>query len=81
MDGFEAMAEDAPAFARMARIAGLKPKGAYKIREISLACDASERTLAEEAASGRLRSKLPPGRVRGRLVEPAWFDEWWNGKR
>lgn len=78
MDGFEAMAETAPAFARMARVSGLKPKGAYRIHEVALACGASERTLSEEAASGRLRTKLPPGRARGRLVEPAWFDAWWG---
>lgn len=75
---FALMAETAPIFARMAQIAGLKPKGAYKIGELSRASGMSYRTMCEAVSSGQIKSKLPPGRVRGKLVEPAWFDAWWE---
>lgn len=63
---------------QMVEIAGLPRKGAYSLREVSKASGAAYSTLADAAASGRLKTFLPPGCVRGRLVKPDWFDEWWT---
>lgn len=63
---------------RMAQIAGLPQKGAYTLREVARASGTSYTTLYEDAVAGRLQTFLPPGRTRGRLVKPEWFEEWWK---
>lgn len=70
--------ESTPELLRMARIAGLPAKGAYTLREVARASGTSYTTLYEDAVAGRLQTFLPPGRTRGRLVKPEWFEEWWK---
>ncbi|TNU89008.1 DNA-binding protein [Eggerthella lenta] len=70
--------EGTPELLRMARIVGLPAKGAYTLREVARASGASYTTLYEDAVAGRLRTFLPPGRTRGRLVKPEWFEDWWK---
>lgn len=70
--------ESTPELLRMARIAGLPAKGAYTLREVARASGTSYTTLYEDAAAGRLKTFLPPGRTRGRLVKPEWFEDWWK---
>ncbi|WP_270207946.1 hypothetical protein [Eggerthella lenta] len=70
--------EGTPELLRMARIAGLPAKGAYTLREVARASGTSYTTLHEDAAAGRLKTFLPPGRTRGRLVKPEWFEDWWK---
>ena len=70
--------ESTPELLRMARIAGLPAKGAYTLREVARASGTSYTTLYEDAVAGRLQTFLPPGRTRGRLVKPVWFEEWWK---
>lgn len=65
-------------FALMAREAGLRPKGMYTVREVATASGVAYRTLCEEVSASRLRTFLPPGRERGRLIKPEWFDEWFS---
>lgn len=67
-----------PELLRMARIAGLPAKGAYTLREVARASGTSYTTLYEDAVAGRLQTFLPPGRTRGRLVKPEWFEDWWK---
>lgn len=62
----------------MTRLVGLPVKGAYTISEIAAASGVSPTTLRREASRGRLRTFLPPGRERGQLVKPEWFDEWFE---
>ena len=62
----------------MAQEAGLMLKGMYTVREVAEASGVAYTTLCEETAAGRLRTFLPPGRQRGRLVKPEWFDEWFS---
>ncbi len=64
--------------AEMAAQAGLKEKAAYTLREVSAASCIPYGTLASDARSGALKTFLPPGRKRGRLVRPEWFDEYWE---
>ena len=70
--------ESTPELLRMARIAVLPAKGAYTLREVARASGTSYTTLYEDAVAGRLQTFLPPGRTRGRLVKPEWFEEWWK---
>ena len=70
--------ESTPELLRRARIAGLPAKGAYTLREVARASGTSYTTLYEDAVAGRLQTFLPPGRTRGRLVKPEWFEEWWK---
>ena len=70
--------EGTPELLRMARIAGLPAKGAYTLREGARASGTSYTTLYEDAVAGRLQTFLPPGRTRGRLVKPEWFEDWWK---
>lgn len=65
-------------FAQMARESGLRPKGMYTVREVAIASGVAYRTLCEEASANRLRTFVPPGRERGRLVKPEWFDDWFS---
>ncbi|MEG2934520.1 MAG: hypothetical protein RR842_13175 [Gordonibacter sp.] len=76
--GFAEMAKVAPIFAEMAAIAGLKPKGAYQLREIEQASGIAYTTISEDAAAGKIKTFLPPGRKRGRMIKPEWFDEWFG---
>lgn len=75
--GFAFMARSAPEFARKAQLVGLKPKGAYKLNEVALASGVPYESVCKDARENRLKTRLAPGRERGRLVEPEWFDEWW----
>lgn len=70
--------EGTPELLRMACIAGLPAKGAYTLREVARASGTSYTTLYEDAVAGRLQTFLPPGRTRGRLVKPEWFEDWWK---
>lgn len=63
-------------FADMAAEAGLRPKRMYTIAEVARASGVPRSTLAEAAKDGDLKTFMPPGRLRGRLVRPEWFDEW-----
>lgn len=67
-----------PVFAEMAKAAGLKSKGMYTLREVERASSVPFTTLSEDAKSGRIKTFMPPGRKRGRLVKPEWFDEWFR---
>ena len=61
----------------MAEAAGLPRKGAYRLSEVSRASGVSMTTLRREAVAGSLKTFLPPGYERGKLVRPQCFDEWW----
>lgn len=63
-------------FAEMAERAGLPDKAAYTLREVSEASRVPYGTLAQCARDGTLKTFLPPGRRRGRLVTPEWFDDY-----
>ena len=76
--GFDLMAETAPEFARKAQLVGLTLKSAYKLNEVALASGVSYESVCKDARENRLKTRLAPGRERGRLVEPEWFDEWWK---
>lgn len=65
-------------FEDMAMAAGLKRKGAYTLPEIATATGISYDALRREANKGAIKTFLPPGRSRGYLVRPEWFDEWWE---
>lgn len=65
-------------FQSMAEDAGLPRKGMYTVREVARVSGVSRTTLQREIEAGRLRTFLPPGRERGRLVKPEWFDEWFS---
>lgn len=71
------MQQEATTFADMAQIAGLPVKGMYNVREVATASGVAYTTLCEEARTGHLRTFLPRGRSRGRLIKPMWFDEWY----
>lgn len=65
-------------FAELAEQAGLKSKLAYSIREVAEVSGIPYGTLLEDARKGKLTTFLPPGRKRGRLVRPEWFDAYWE---
>lgn len=65
-------------FAEMAAGCGLKKKSAYTLREVSEASCIPFSTIYSDARRGTLKTFLPPGRKRGRLVTPEWFDEYWE---
>lgn len=62
----------------MAEKAGMALKAAYTLREVSKASCIPYGTIAADARDGTLKTFLPPGRKRGRLVTPEWFDEYWE---
>ena len=66
------------AFVEAAQQAGLPAKLAYTVREVSQVSGIPYSTLQAAVASGALRSFLPPGRTRGRLIKPRWFDAYFN---
>ena len=75
--GFDLMAKTAPEFARKAQLVGLPLKSAYKLNEVAEASGVPYESVCRDARENRLKTRLAPGRERGRLVEPEWFDEWW----
>lgn len=62
----------------MARTAGLKEKPLYSVSEVSKASGVPVQTLHDEMSAGRLTYFLPEGRIRGALIMPEWFDEWFE---
>lgn len=63
-------------FEKMADAAGLASKPLYSIGEVAKASGVPASTLYDERKAGRLKSFMPPGKKRGALVAPEWFDEW-----
>lgn len=63
---------------RMMLESGMPVKNAYRISEVAEASKVSNTTLSEDAKAGRIKTFLPPGRKRGRLVKPEWFEDWWK---
>lgn len=63
-------------FDEIARERGIKPKALYPVNEIAQISGIPYSTLIVELSSGRLKSTLPAGRKRGRLVRPEWVDDW-----
>lgn len=66
-------------FSEMAEAAGIKPKGMYTMREVSIATGIPYTTVRDERICGRLKSFLPKGRKQGFLFKPEWVDEWIDG--
>lgn len=60
----------------MAERLGIQPRIAYTLPLLSRITGTPYSTLAAAAHDGRLRSVLPEGRQRGRLVRPEWYEEW-----
>ena len=63
-------------FQAMADELGLRRKLLYTLREVARATGVDYYVLREECIAGRLKSHLPEGRTRGRMVRPEWVDEW-----
>lgn len=63
-------------FQAMADELGLRRKLLYTLREVARATGVDYCVLREECIAGRLKSHLPEGRTRGRMVRPEWVDEW-----
>lgn len=63
-------------FDAMAERLGIQPRIAYTLPLLSRITGTPYSTLAAAAHDGRLRSVLPEGRQRGRLVRPEWYEEW-----
>lgn len=63
---------------RMMAEVGMPVKNAYRIGEVSRASGVPLTTLNEDAKAGTIKTFLPPGRKRGRLVKPEWFEDWWK---
>lgn len=66
------------AFLEAAQQAGFPVKLAYTVREVSKISGIPYSTLQAAVKNGDLKAFLPPGRTRGRLVRPEWFDTYWN---
>lgn len=62
----------------MAAKVGIPVKAAYTLREVAEAANVPYSTLVEAVRDGRLTTFLPPGRTRGRLVKPEWFEDYWE---
>ena len=60
----------------MADELGMPHKLLYSLREVARATGVDYFVLREECIAGRLKSHLPEGRTRGRMVRPEWVDEW-----
>lgn len=67
---------DRPSFAEMAEAAGLPKKTAYNAHEVAEATGVSYSAVCRCAANGTLKSYLPRGMKRGRLMTPTMVDEW-----
>lgn len=76
--GWAIMARTAPEFARKAQLVGLRLKSAYNLKEVARASSVSYESVCKDARENRLKTRLAPGREKGKLVEPEWFDEWWK---
>lgn len=63
---------------RMAAKVGVPVKAAYTLREVSKASGIPYSTLVDEVNRGRIKTFLPPGRRRGRLVRPEVFESYWK---
>lgn len=63
-------------FDEIARELGIKPKALYPVGEVARIMGIPYSTLLLELKAGRLKSTLPAGRKRGRLIRPEWVDEW-----
>lgn len=57
---------------------GVRKKAAYTLQEVSRVSGVKYGAIAAAAREGRIKTFLPPGCKRGRLVRPEWFDEYWN---
>lgn len=77
MDGLPA--QDPRGFDTLARSAGLPKKRLYTVAEVSKVSGVPKSTLYDAISAGGLRSFTPPGRERGQLVAPEWFDDWMDG--
>lgn len=80
--GCEVVFDGAPSqegFAAMAAAAGLPKKIGYSTSEVARATGLSCSAISRSAASGKLRSYLPNGLKRGRLMTPEMVDEWMKG--
>lgn len=66
-------------FAEMAEAVGLPRKPGYNAHEVARATGYGYSTVCRCAAAGELRSYLPRGMKRGRLMTPAMVDDWMNG--
>lgn len=60
----------------MADAAGIPAKRMYTLTEIARATGVPRTTLQESVRDGELKAFMPPGRKRGMLVAPEWFDDW-----
>lgn len=68
-------------FKEQAAACGLPEKIGYTVAEVSRVSGVPRSTLRDAVADGSLESFLPPGRCRGTLVRPEWFDAWWESGR
>lgn len=68
--------EGACSLRSMADAAGIPSKRMYSLTEIARATGIPRSTLAESVRDGDLKAFMPPGRRRGMLVAPEWFDDW-----
>ena len=68
--------EGACSLRSMADAAGIPSKRMYSLTEIAYATGIPRSTLAESVRDGDLKAFMPPGRKRGMLVAPEWFDDW-----
>lgn len=66
-------------FAEMAKAAGLPEKTGYTPKEVALATGVNYTSVCRCATRGELRSYLPRGMKRGRLMTPAMVDDWLRG--
>ena len=65
------------AFLEAAQQAGFPVKLAYTVREVSKISGIPYSTLQAAVQCGDIQSFLPPGRSRGRLIKPEWFEDYW----
>lgn len=68
--------EGACSLRAMADAAGIPSKRMYSLTEIARATGIPRSTLQESVRDGDLKAFMPPGRRRGMLVAPEWFDDW-----
>ena len=68
--------EGACSLRAMADAAGIPSKRMYSLTEIARATGIPRSTLQESVRDGDLKAFMPPGRKRGMLVAPEWFDDW-----
>lgn len=71
-----ASARTYPSFAECAEEAGVGRKVLYRATEVASVLGIHANSVRAEIRAGRMRSMLPPGRIRGQLIRPEWVDEW-----